>query len=445
MKKQRRAQAIAETILILVGLITLLLSLPFRISDDGLVRYMAISDLLEHGKLATTRYSLVGPAFSIPLWFLGKLYQTSQWWLARYNFILFVAGLLVFYLLLKNRVERGLIRKFFLILIAASMFPNHLSTYYGEVFTALLVGIGILAVVIGPRLGGWTAVVLGVINTPATIVGLGFVVLKLVLANKHLRYVLAVVAAIALIAAENWVRRKSPLNEGYQNDFGFVTVMPHSGKPGFSYPIFFGLLSILFSFGKGLIFFASGLLLPVRQRLLELRQEIKLDLYSVYVLWICFLIGLVLLYSHWWAWYGGWFWGPRFFLFASIPASFALAVRLQYRSNSLISSLLTLLVLALSIWVGINGAVFDQKGLNICTAHYYSLEFLCHYVPEFSVLWHPFLVAAHLDFNEVVYIIYSAIVFAYLSMPFFGAIAKQVIAKAGTSGRVYLDFKSWRF
>ncbi len=444
-KKQRHVQAFAETILILVGLITMLQSLPFRISDDGLVRYLAISDLLTHGNFATTRYSIVGPAFSIPLWFLGKVYQTSQWWLARYNFVLFVAGLLLFYLLLRNRVERGLIRKFFLILIAASMFPNHLSTYYGEVFTALLVGIGILAVVIGPRLGGWSAVVLGVINTPATIVGLGFVVLKWVVTNRRLRYILAVVAAVALIAAENWIRRKNPLNAGYQDDFGFVTVMPYSGKPGFSYPIFFGLLSILFSFGKGLIFFASGLFLPVRRRLLELRQEIQLDLYSVYVLWICFLIGLVLIYSHWWAWYGGWFWGPRFFLFASIPASFALAVRLQYRDNSLISSLLTLLVLALSIWVGINGAVFDQQGLNICTTHYYSFEFLCHYTPEFSVLWHPFLVVTRLSINEVVYIIYSAIVFAYLSMPLFGMIAKQVIAKAGASGRVYLDFKSWRF
>src|ERR1700694_4877170 len=145
--------------LTLIGLLTMLLCLPFKIQNDGFARLQAISDLLEHGKLSDMRYSIVGPAFSSPLWFLGKLYQTPEWWLARYNFILFVIGLLFIYVLLKDRVERGLIRKFFIILIAGSMFSNHLSTYYGEVFTALLVGVGIVAAVIGPRLGGWIAIV----------------------------------------------------------------------------------------------------------------------------------------------------------------------------------------------------------------------------------------------------------------------------------------------
>ena len=248
-----------------------------------------------------------------------------------------------------------------------------------------------------------------------------------------------------LIAAEAWIRRGSPLNTGYQSDAGSRTLMPYSGEPGFSYPIFFGLLSILFSFGKGLFFFAPGLLLPVRNKLLKLQQEIKLDLYAVYTLWISFLVGLVLVYSHWWAWYGGWFWGPRFLLFASIPASFALAVRLQYRDSSLKANLLTLLVLALSVWVGIDGAVFYQKNLSICMAQNFSYEFLCHYVPEFSVLWRPFVVTAQLDMKEIAYVVYSVIVFVYLSFPLFASIVKQTIVKTENFKRVYLDLKSWRF
>ena len=43
--------------------------------------------------------------------------------------------------------------------------------------------------------------------------------------------------------------------------------MPYSGRQGFSYPFFLGLISILFSFGKGLIWFSPGLLLPVRRAL----------------------------------------------------------------------------------------------------------------------------------------------------------------------------------
>src|SRR5258708_20180570 len=142
--------------------------------------------------------------------------------------------------------------------------------------------------------------------------------------NKRLRYVLVVVAAAGLIAAEAWIRRGSPLNTGYQNDAGYRNLMPYSGEPGFSYPFFFGLLSILFSFGKGLFFFAPGLLLPVRGLISRIRSSLKMELYSMYLLWISFLVGLVLVYSPWWAWYGALPLVSRFFLFASIPASFAL-------------------------------------------------------------------------------------------------------------------------
>jgi hypothetical protein len=444
-KNKSRMQTVVEITLILIGLFALLQFFPFKTIGDGAVRFQAISDLLVHGKLSPMRYSLVGPLFSIPLWLLGKVYQTSEWWCTRYNFIVFAIGLLLFYTLLKDHVERGLIRKFILILIVASMFPNYLGTYYGETFTAILVGIGIVAAVSGPRLGGWIAVVLGVVNTPATLLGLGLIVVKQMVANKRLRYALAIVAAVGLIAAEAWIRRGSPLNSGYLNDAGYVTIMPYSGKPGFSYPIFFGLLSILFSFGKGLFFFAPGLLLPVRSRLLWLQRERKLDLYGIYMLWISFLVGLVLVYAHWWAWYGGWIWGPRFLLFASIPASFALAVRLHYWNDSLIGNLVTLLAFALSVWVGINGAVFGSYALGICRVQNYSLEFVCHYIPEFSVLWHPFVVTKQLNTSQILYIVFSIIVFVCLSMPLFSVIWKQTKARASNFGRAHLDFKLWRF
>ena len=34
-----------------------------------------------------------------------------------------------------------------------------------------------------------------------------------------------------------------------------ATILTYSGRPGFSYPLFFGVLSVLFSFGKGLVCF----------------------------------------------------------------------------------------------------------------------------------------------------------------------------------------------
>ena len=178
-------QAIFETVLIVAGLLALLLLLPHQINSDGLYRFQGLSELLESGKLSNTRYSLVGPLFSTPLWLLGKVYLTPEWWTGRYNLLLFAISLLVMYWLLKDRMDRRLIRKFFLILLVCSMFATHLSYYFGEVFTSLCVAIGILAVVIGYALPGWVAIVLGVVNTPASLIGLGLVVAKRILDTKR--------------------------------------------------------------------------------------------------------------------------------------------------------------------------------------------------------------------------------------------------------------------
>ena len=437
-------QAVFETGLIIAGLLAIFFLLPHTIHGDGAVRFQAISLLLEQGKVSNMPYSMVGPAFSIPFWLLGRLYMTPAWWIARYNVFVFAAGLLAIYFLLRNRIDRGLIRKFFLVLIVASMFANHLMTDYGEVFTAMLVATGIIMFMAGRSLAGWSIVVLGVINIPSSLAGLACVVIKHALDNKRWRYILAFAAAAVLAAYEYLLRRgfvgyEAPINPALH------TVMPYSGLRGFSYPFFFGLLSILFSFGKGIFFYAPGLLLPVRSLIRRIRASIKIDLYRTYLLWISFLVGLVLVYSPWWAWYGGWFWGPRFFLFASIPASFAIALRLHYRSNSLFANILTIAVFCLSLWVGIDGALFSQQGLDICGANNFALEFLCHYTPEFSALWHPFVAHESLTRQQLPYLAYSLVVFAYLVIPLLGSTVMQLIQRTRDLGQTSLNFKSWHF
>src|SRR5260370_39139241 len=155
----------------------------------------------------------------------------------------------------------------------------------------MFVGVGLLvAGVVGgrTRLGGWFAGALGVANTPAALVGLGLIVVRRVWETRRLRAVLLIAASGALIGAESWIRRGSPLHGGYE--------------AGFTNPFFFGLLGIIFSFGKGVFFYTPGLLLPVRARILALRQGAKAELYSVYLLWLCFVAGLVLAYALCWAW-----------------------------------------------------------------------------------------------------------------------------------------------
>lgn len=428
-----------ETALIVLGLLGNFFLLPHSMWwPDGGLRFHALSEMLTQGKMPDTKYSLVGPLFSIPFWTLDTIDQTF-WWSTRYNVFVFAAGLLATYWLLKDHVDRGLLRKFFLLLVVASMFSHHLLFYYGEVFTAIFVAVGCIAIVVGPVMAGWCAIILGVVNTPATVVGLILLDAKHVFENKRVRYILAVIIAVALILIEAWIRRGSPLATGYADDGGEKTVMPYSGRPGFSNPIFFGLMSLLLSAGKGIFFFAPGLLLPIRQTLRKVRETAKVDLFAIYMLWIVFLVGLLLTYSCYWSWHGGWFWGPRYLLFASIPASFALAVRLRWRDASLSMNIITILVLCLSVWVGINGAVYGDEALrNICIGSTWETP-QCYNTPEFSVLWYPFVVYQPLNSGQFIYLLYSLFAGVYLLVPLLITTGRQLITIMREVGWSWLD------
>ena len=417
-RRNINVHAVLETGLILIGTVAILFLLPRRGFYDGDTRFNAMVDLIEHGTISSMSYSIVGPAFSLPLLLLGKLYKSAFWWSGKYNKFVFFTGLFFFYLLLKDRLDRGLVRKFLLVLIVASMFGNAITFYGGEVFTAMCVGVGIIAIIAGPSLYGWIAVILGVVNTPASVVGLSLVTFKHIYNTRRLKYFLPLIIAIVLILLEAWWRRGSPFDSGYKNQ-------------SFSTPFLLGLLSILFSFGKGLIFFAPGLLLPIKGSLYKIQKRMRSteqNMYAAYSLWLAFLIGLILIYSSWWAWDGGWFWGPRFFLFASIPASFALAVRLHYTEVQLRYNLLTLIIFCLSVWVGINGAIFDVGTLaNVCVVDHFARNYLCQYVPAYSVLWHPFMVHESLNRDQIFFVIYSLIVALYLVAPILKVIVQQII------------------
>ena len=92
--------------------------------------------------------------------------------------------------------------------------------------------------------------------------------------------------------------------------------------------------------------------------------------------------------AKWWAWYGGGFWGPRFFLLLAFPAALALSVCMaNVKSRNELA--LLLVIISLSVWVGIDGVLFGETGMEICQADSYKLELLCWYTPEFSALWRP--------------------------------------------------------
>jgi hypothetical protein len=228
---------------------------------------------------------------------------------------------------------------------------------------------------------------------------------------------LALIPACLLLLVAEATLRTGSLLAGFQvylnENHGERTVLPFSGQIGYSYPFVYGVLSVLFSFGKGLLAYCPGLfLIGLAWKSISDPTERKLLLQ-----WILVVLGLVLVYSSWWSWYGGYFWGPRFFLFASVPASWILARLVHSPRGSLPRSLLIAGVVVWSLWVGVNGAVFQQKTLELCYQNDYAQEYLCWYVPELSPLFRPFMTHPTFRLNDRILLSLNAVVWIYMALP----------------------------
>ena len=417
-----RSRAGFETALLVAGFALLAFVLPHGISGDDSVRFADVEQLIHHGHLTDSRYSLLGPLLSAPVLLLGEVIGTPQGWADHFNVILVAVAILAGYRLTRDRMEPALYRAFALVLLFASFLTERLRDYDTEITTTVLVVFGLLAVLDNRRpLLGWVAIVVGVANTPAAMGGLVLVAAARALETRRVRPVLAVIAAALLVAGEAWLRRGSPVDTGYASDHGVQTLLPYSGRGGFSYPFVLGVLSILLSFGRGLAFFAPGLLFwlgPRTRRVAPGHRNTTLQL--------LFLTGLVLAYAKWWAWYGGGSWGPRFFVFAAVPASLLLATRLRTTTDTALGCLITLSVLALSSWVSLCGLLESATRANFCLQQNYQVEYVCWYTPEYSGLWWPVLRRPPWTATSVTLAAFCLLVFVYFAAPLLRRLLRTV-------------------
>ncbi|HLK41403.1 MAG TPA: hypothetical protein VKU41_31855 [Polyangiaceae bacterium] len=376
------AEAVGDGVALALGVVCLL-AIPHDVRGDGWPRFEAIDGWLRHGVLHSPRYSVVGPVFAIPLYLLGLALGSPASACAWFNVVLLLLFLLLVWRELRSRVSPAALRALLLLLVFASMFPSHVQFFYGEVLTTVTVSLGILLLSRRSARAGFAWIGLGALNTPASLLGVALVAGAYARSARRLRYLLVPVLLFALSRLEGRLTRGSWWATGYEGDGGGPpSVLPYEGLPGFSYPLAFGVLSLLLSFGKGLFFFAPGILFGVRSPPSLRRAQHLL---------LLFVVGLVLAYARWWSWQGGWFWGPRFLLIASVPSALALALALEHpRRHPLPYNAALLGATVLAFWVGVNGLVFDTTGLGFCEKAR-TLEALCLYVPELSVLWHPFV------------------------------------------------------
>jgi hypothetical protein len=398
--------------LLALSLLVLFFVLPHSVEGDGRMRLNALESWLAGNGIPGTKYPLIGSIPAMPLILLDHVVGSPEWWVSRYNVIVYAAGLGYIYQSLRRRIAGDVLAAFLLLLGTTAMLPNTLTGFGAETFTVMAAGAGLTAWSVGRWKTATVLLGLSVASVPATLVGLAFAMAWWAWREKRVRALAPLFLSAGLWMLENAVRHKSPFSTGYESDHGFSTVLPYSGLPGFSYPTFFGVLSLLFSFGKGILFFAPGLVLAFRRGLEELKS-----VQGVMVMWLLYLVGLLPVYGSWWAWYGGFTWGPRFLVFASLPATLLLAAQVRRPPRSLLALSVVLIALVLSVWVAIDGMAFGRFAQDVCSANHYALESFCWYVPEFSVLWTPFVFHASTSLGDVVLILYAAGVSIYLAHP----------------------------
>jgi hypothetical protein len=426
--------------LLAVGLLVLLFVLPHRIEGDGQLRFDALQGWLAGHGIPDAKYPLIGSLPSLPLMLLGRVVASPEAWVSRYNVFVYAGGLGLLYLLLRGRLAGDVLGAFLLLLGTTAMMPNSLISFGAETFSAMAVGTGLAAWSAGRWKTATVLLAVGVANQPATFFGLALAMGWWAWRFKRVRALTPLVLSAGLWMLENLVRRKSALSTGYENDHGYPTLLPYSGLPGFSYPFFFGALSLLLSFGKGLLFFAPGLVL-VFGRGLQALSSMK----EILVLWMLYLAGTVAVYATWWAWYGGFTWGPRFLIFASLPASLLLAAQVRRPPRALVALTVVLAALVFSVWVGIDGEAFGRFGQSTCTANNYYLESFCWYVPEFSVLYTPFVFQATVTWPDYILIAYAAGVSLYVAYPLLREWVRTAYRDARLTWAAYRRRASWRF
>ena len=426
--------------LLALDVLLLFVVLPHRIEGDGQIRFDALQGWLAGHGIPDTMYPLIGSLPTIPLMLLGRVIASPELWVSRYNVIVYAAGLALLYRLLRGRLASDVLAAFLLLLGTTAMLPNSLTGFGAETFSAMAVATGLAAWSIGRWKTATVLLGIGVANQPATFVGLALAMGWWAWRFKRLRALAPLLLSAGIWMLENTLLRKSAFSSGYENDHGNQTLLPYSGLPGFSYPPFYGVLSILLSFGKGLLFFAPGLVLVFGRGLEALRSVSE-----ILVLWLLYLAGMVLVYSTWWAWYGGFTWGPRFLIFASLPASLLLAVQVRRPPRALLALSVVLVALVFSVWVGIDGQTFNRFAQNDCTANNYYLEAFCWYVPEFSVLYTPFVFHAQVTWPDAILIAYAVAVAFYVAYPLLREWPPTAYRALELRLAAYRDRASWRF
>ena len=378
-----------------------------QITGDGVPRWEALTALMAEHRLTADKYSLVQPLLAVPLFLIGEGWERTELVFSdndktlssempqfkqarklvqRFNkFVIWsiaiwcYALLQQWYSLTPKQASWGTV-----FLLFGSFLIPHARDFYSEcLWTALsLASLYLLSGVWnqpfqkGQR-GKYMLLVLCVsllipLNPVLVFVFVGIMVCLLgIKVWQHIQtktkatietYLTSEILAIliALCAGTLFCLAGNALRHGHVLDFGY-------GSEGFSTAWLHGLAGQLFSPSRGLVFFIPtffcGFALLSKQ-FLKTREEFFLFLTLLYA-------GLLLVvYSKWWAWHGGLYWGPRFLLPLSVFGAlyWILIVKKIWQKTGRFVQIGLVGLAILSYLVYKNGVAINHRYLAQCLA-----------------------------------------------------------------------------
>jgi hypothetical protein len=430
----KKTTTLIAACLLALGILSYFSHQDMLLQGDGRRRYDALATLMEF-RLMSTTFSMVMPFFAIPFYALGRLVGHPAEAVSFFSLTVTLLFLPLFWRSMRNLSDPETATLCVLMLLGNSMLLASTPYFEPEPFSVVLMGLGILWYHEGRLVPAALALLVSAANIPASLLGAAFVGLRWAWLRGRVRWLCLPLLAGLECALERIVFRHGAAVLALQ-PAAHPSILPFSKSADFSYPMVLGVLNIVFSFGKGILFFAPGLLLwwSVQPRLRVQERRLLGDM-------LAYLLGLIIVYSNWTGWADDNSWGPRFFLFASLPASILLAISLREKTASIPRLGLTLVVLAASAWVAIDGLVYNFDVLqSFFKDEHAPLFFATYNTAEFSPLFLPFWQGMTSIDSAARIVVFWSFMAASLSLAY--PLIKQLVERA-----LEIDFPevTWRF
>jgi len=429
--------------LLLITLQTWVLYLqPLRLTGDDPIRFNAVTEIL-NGTMPAMKFSIIHPEFFAIIQKILDALSIGAMSASHSGAILWALWSISIALILRaHRSERYIV--YALSFVYFSMLGAYLTGFSSDVFSALGISLGLAMAILAKgyfiKITGLFFLVFSTANTPVLLAGAVTSSLFMIIKLKQLRYALYPMLTLLLIIAEaSFFRGQLAISKyALGTEGGRSILLPWGYIEGFKYPVFFGVISILFSFGRGFLFYIPSFLVALRRYKDLLGNWITVQL--------LFVLSLIPIYGAWWAWYGGLSYGPRFFMLGCIVGAFGVTeILFGHVKHKLTTKIFASLSILMSFWVSFIGISYfiTPKVAFMCMKEGFRYEPLCWYSPEYSTIFAPLWEGGAVS-NEAKYFTYlGSLILALIIVERFLPHAKKKIRRLFEEKNQFL--RDWKF